>query len=97
MLSGFTFVFLSFVLPETSCRNIITRRAARLRRITGLSFDALRCDAELIERSMTAKEVALTALVRPWLLMFCEPIVFLLNLHIAFVYALLYTWFEGQI
>lgn len=94
-LSGFTFIFLSFVLPETSCRNIMTRRAARLRRITGLNFDALHCDAELIERSMTAKEVAVTALVRPWLLMFCEPIVLLLNLHIAFVYALLYTWFEA--
>ncbi len=51
----------------------------------------------MMEKNMTGKEMALMTLVRPWLLMFTEPIVFLLNMHIGFVYALLYTWFEGEL
>jgi len=94
-LSGFSFIFLCFTLPETSSLTILARRAARLRRITGLSFDELHSEAEMMEKNMTGKEMALMTLVRPWLLMFTEPIVFLLNMHIGFVYALLYTWFEA--
>jgi DHA1 family multidrug resistance protein-like MFS transporter len=33
--------------------------------------------------------------VRPFSLSFTEPIIFLMNLYIALIYALLYCWFES--
>lgn len=39
--------------------------------------------------------VIFEALVRPFQLCFLEPIVFLLNLYIAFIYGILYIWFEA--
>ncbi|KAL9099855.1 MAG: hypothetical protein Q9163_004703 [Psora crenata] len=41
------------------------------------------------------RKVAMIALVRPIVLNFQEPIVFLLNLYIALIYGLLYIWFES--
>ena len=35
------------------------------------------------------------SLLKPFTLMFTEPIVFLLNLYIALIYGLLYIWFES--
>lgn len=48
-----------------------------------------------MSQSMTGKDIALMALVRPLTLNFLEPMVFLLNLYIALIYGLLYVWFES--
>jgi len=93
MLSGTTLVFLVFALPETSSTNILVRRASRLRRIT--NNKNLRTEGEIQAESMTGKDIAMMTLIRPFQLMFREPIVFLLNTQIAFIYALLYVWFEA--
>lgn len=92
-LSAFCFVFLIFFLPETSANNILVRRTARLRKLTG--NDKLICEPELMAEQMTPKDVALMSLVRPFTLNFTEPMVFLLNLYIALIYGLLYVWFES--
>ena len=92
-LSGACLVFLTFFLPETSASNIIYRRTARYRRITG--NPNLKCEPELEAEGMTRNEIIQMTLVRPFTLSFTEPIVFLLNLYIALVYALLYLWFES--
>jgi MFS transporter, DHA1 family, multidrug resistance protein len=108
-LSGFCFVFLFFLLPETSSTNILHRRTARLRKLTG--NDKLTCEPDMIGENMKPKDVSLTVeppvtkytyipeivmmcLVKPITLNFQEPIVFLLNLYIALIYGLLYIWFE---
>jgi len=77
-LSGFTVVLLFFTLPETSSANILTRKTKRLRKLSG--NDKLRCEPELVSEQMTSKDIIMMTLVRPFTLMFLEPMVFLLDL-----------------
>lgn len=44
---------------------------------------------------MTPKQVAKMTLFKPFQLNFSDPILFALNLYLAFVYAVLYSWFEA--
>lgn len=92
-LSGFAFCFLFLLLPETSAANILYRRTARLRKISGDT--KLMCEPELVAEGMSGNEIAKMILVRPITLNFTEPMVFLLNLYIALIYGLLYIWFES--
>lgn len=92
-LSGFALIVLFFTLPETSGMNIMYRRARRLRKLSGVS--SIMSESELMAEQMSAKEVALMVLVRPFSLNFLEPIVLALNLYIALIYGLLYVWFES--
>lgn len=92
-LSGLCLVVLFFFLPETSSSNILYRRARRLRKLTG--NNKLKCQPEIDGEQMTLKDVVMMVLVRPFSLTLTEPICFCLNLYIALIYALLYTWFES--
>ncbi|PYI11074.1 MFS general substrate transporter [Aspergillus sclerotiicarbonarius CBS 121057] len=92
-LSGFTLIVLIIFLPETSSSNILYRRARRLRRLTQRSN--LRSEPEIAAEGLTARELVMMTLVRPFTLNFLEPMVFLLNLYIALIYGLLYVWFES--
>ncbi|KAF3395955.1 Caffeine resistance protein 5 [Penicillium rolfsii] len=92
-ISGFTLVLLVFFLPETYAPNILCRRAARVRKITGDSNCVSESELEL--QSVTKKELLFEALVRPFQLCFLEPVVFLLNLYISLIYGILYIWFEA--
>lgn len=92
-LSGFTLAVLIGFLPETSPSNILYRRSRRLRKITG--NNQLISEGEIMSQEMTAKDIALMTLVRPFTLSFLEPICFCLNLYIALIYGLLYIWFES--
>lgn len=92
-LSGGTLAFLIFFLPETSSANILYRRARRLRKLTG--NDKLICEPELQGQEMTGKDLLQMTLVRPFTLLFAEPIVLALDLYIALIYGLLYIWFES--
>merc|ERR1712093_220008 len=92
-LSGFALIVLIVCLPETSSANILYRRSRRLRKLTGRSD--LKCEPEIQGEQMTAKDIAMMTLIRPFSLTFTEPILFLLNLYIALIYGLLYIWFES--
>jgi DHA1 family multidrug resistance protein-like MFS transporter len=72
-LSGFCFVFLFFLLPETSSANILYRRTRRMRKFTG--DDRLTCEPEIMGENMTGKDIAMMVLVRPIALNFQEPMV----------------------
>ncbi|KXJ86480.1 MFS transporter [Microdochium bolleyi] len=92
-LSGGTLLVLIFFLPETSSANILYRRSRRLRKLTG--NEKLVCEPELAGKDMTFGDMAKMTLVRPFTLLFTEPIVFVLDLYIALIYGLLYIWFES--
>ncbi|KAH9892942.1 MFS transporter [Xylariomycetidae sp. FL2044] len=92
-LSGGTLAVLIFFLPETSSANILYRRSRRLRKLTG--NDKLISEPELVGKEMTGKDIVMMTLVRPFTLLFREPIVLALDLYIALVYGLLYIWFES--
>ena len=92
-LSGSCLVFLTLFLPETSSSNIIYRRTVRYRKVTRCSN--LKCQTEIAVEGLTTHAMMQTLLIRPFTIGFTEPIVFLLNLYLALVYALLYLWFES--
>ncbi|KAI1344804.1 MFS transporter [Xylariaceae sp. FL0016] len=92
-LSGGTLAVLVFFLPETSPANILYRRTRRLRKLTG--NQKLISEPELVGMEMTGKDIVMMSLVRPFTLLFAEPIVLALDLYIALVYGLLYIWFES--
>ncbi|THG98486.1 hypothetical protein EW026_g3708 [Hermanssonia centrifuga] len=92
-LSGAALAFLAFLLPETSAQAILYRRATRLRRLTG--NPDLRSQGELDSAHLTVSEMTQTALIRPFVLSFTEPIVACWNLYIALVYGILYIFIES--
>ena len=92
-LGSFTLTFLFFFFPETSSSNILYRRAKRLRQATG--DKRLKSQSEIDAENLTGRDIAIDVLVRPFTLNFQEPIVLLLNLYIALIYALFYLWFES--
>lgn len=82
--SAGTWLWIFFLLPETSGATILSRRAARLRQRTGNS--ELVSEGDVHDRSLHASTLALNTLVRPFELMILEPVVLFNNLYIALVY-----------
>jgi DHA1 family multidrug resistance protein-like MFS transporter len=81
-ISGFTFIFLILLLPETLEANILLKRAQRLRKLTG--NPELRSQSEIDQASLSRGEVAYNSLVRPFVLA-AEPAVFFANLYLGLV------------
>lgn len=92
-LSSPLFLVLFFLLPETSSDNILLRRAARLRMLTGnLNF---RSHSEIKQTHMSAKEIALNALVKPWEINILDPAILFSSVYVALCYAIFYSFFEA--
>lgn len=72
-------------MPETYAPLLLRRRAQKLSKATGHSYLA-RLDKGKDVRLKTQFKVGLT---RPWKLLFLEPIVLLLSLYVALIYAIL--------
>ncbi|EKM61877.1 uncharacterized protein PHACADRAFT_84680 [Phanerochaete carnosa HHB-10118-sp] len=89
-LTGATWVFLVFTMPETSPQAILYSRAVRLRKLTGKSN--LKSQAEIEAENMTMKEVAMMTLIRPFYLGFREPVLLFWNLYIGMAYGVLYCF-----
>jgi len=91
--SGFVWVFIFFLLPETSEATILSRRAARLRKLTG--DKNLLSQGDIHDRSIHPRDLAMNTLVRPLELTILEPVLLANNLYIALVYGVLYCFFEA--
>ncbi|GAA5976516.1 hypothetical protein JCM11641_001326 [Rhodosporidiobolus odoratus] len=92
-LSGATFILLFFLLPETYAATILLRRAQRLRRATGNSHIKTRCEVQMTDQ-VRFFDLLLVNAKRAVRLSF-EPAIFVANIHIALVYAILYIFFES--
>lgn len=93
IISSFSTVFLFFLLPESYDKAILYRKASRLRAITG--NQNIVSEAELEQRRMTKKEMAIDILWRPIEITLMEPVVFLINIYITLIYSIMYLWFEA--
>lgn len=93
MMSGAGLVLLFFGLPETSADNILYRRAARLRALTGNKN--LRSAAEVIDRTKTISGRTKEALIRPLEMTLFEPIVLAIDVYQGLTYMILYSYFES--
>lgn len=78
-------------IPETYASVLLRQRAERLSQATGRSYRSKFEKDKKVEIGQLFK----TALGRPWVLLFKEPVVFLLSLYLAIVYATLYVSFPN--
>lgn len=84
-------IFGTIVLPETYPPVLLKKRAALLAKQTGAVYRSKYEEKEIIALPKVFK----TALSRPWILLFREPIVLLLSIYMAIVYGTLYMMFAA--
>ncbi|KAI0836315.1 MFS general substrate transporter [Hypoxylon sp. FL0890] len=90
--SGTLWLLGTFLVPETYAPVLLRRRAAKLSKMTGKHY------VSIIDRDqgrVALGESFKIALSRPWILLFREPIVFLLSIYMAIVYGTLYMLFAA--
>jgi DHA1 family multidrug resistance protein-like MFS transporter len=92
-LSSPVFVFLFFFLPETSSDNILLRRAARLRKLTG--NDNYRSQSEIKQALMTKNDIFFNAIIKPWEMNMLDPAILFSTVYVALCYAIFYCFFEA--
>jgi MFS transporter, DHA1 family, multidrug resistance protein len=80
------------ILPETSSDNILLRRAARLRKLTGNA--ALRSQSEINQSKLSVNEIIISNLWRPVQINALDPSVLFTSIYIALMYAIFYSFFE---
>lgn len=90
--SGFVWILGSLFMPETYAPVLLRRRAQKLSKISGKVYES-KIDIE--QGKIALGEAFKIALSRPWILLFREPIVFLLSLYMAIVYGTLYMMFAA--
>jgi len=76
-------------MPETLSTVILKRKAAKLNKESDNKVYITESDLHVIPLSSRLK----TAMLRPFILMFKEPIVLFMSFYLSFVYSLLYATF----
>ncbi|KAJ5627770.1 hypothetical protein N7490_009998 [Penicillium lividum] len=90
--SGFVWIIGSLLIPETYAPVLLRRRAARLSKLSGKVYES---KIDIDQGKISIGEAFKVALSRPWILLFREPIVFLLSLYMAIIYGTLYMMFAA--
>ncbi|KAF3902842.1 hypothetical protein AA313_de0206878 [Arthrobotrys entomopaga] len=90
--SGFTWIMMAFMVPETYSPVLLSKRAQNLSKLTGKVYVS-KFEAE--SGKLDIKEAYKTALSRPWILLFREPIVLMLSIYMAIIYGTLYMLFAA--
>ncbi|RDW92645.1 hypothetical protein BP5796_02039 [Coleophoma crateriformis] len=91
IFSGIMWMISMACVPETYAPVLLRKRAQKLSKVTGKVY--------LTKADMGAKIHPFTtfkiALMRPWILLFKEPIVLLLSIYMAIIYGTLYMLFAA--
>lgn len=90
IFTGVLWIVGTLTIPETYSPVILRRRAKKMSQITGKVYKS---KMEIQHGTKTVKQEFKTALSRPWILLFMEPIVFLLSIYMAIIYGTLYMMF----
>lgn len=90
--SGTVLILGTLLVPETYSPVLLRQRAVKLSKMTGKHYVS-KIDHD--RGRVTLAESFKTALSRPWVLLFKEPIVFLLSVYLAIVYGTLYMLFAA--
>ncbi|KAI1078990.1 MFS general substrate transporter [Whalleya microplaca] len=91
-LGGVLWVLCTILTPETYAPVLLARRAAALSKKTQKVYIS---HLDQGAASMTAASVLWTGLSRPWALLVLEPIVLIISLYMAIVYATMYMLFAA--
>lgn len=89
IMAGAVYVLITFTVPETYAPTILARRAKKMRKETGSDIHVTEQDLDL----RPLAERLRIFLLRPFQLLFTEPIVFLVSLYMSVLYGLLYMFF----
>ncbi|KAB8078771.1 major facilitator superfamily domain-containing protein [Aspergillus leporis] len=92
-LSGVLWILMTCFVPETYAPVLLRQRAKRLSQETGMVYRS-KLDTEN-KGALSLKRMFATSLLRPWVLLFREPIVFLLSIYIAIIYGALFMMFAA--
>ena len=92
IFTGVLWLLAAFFMPETYAPVILRRRAELLSQVTG---NACISKLDAGKPPATIAQQCKTALIRPWVLLFKEPIVILTAVYIAIIYGTLYLNFAG--
>lgn len=92
IFTGALWIIGTLTIPETYTPVILRRRAAKLSKMTGKVYKS---KMEIDQGAKSIKQEFKTALSRPWILLFREPIVFLLSIYMAIIYGTLYMMFAA--
>ncbi|KAM3078899.1 MFS siderochrome iron transporter 1 [Clarireedia jacksonii] len=92
ILTGVLLIIGALTVPETYSPVILKRRANKMSAMTGKVYKS---KIELDNGTKSIKQEFKIALSRPWILLFREPIVFLLSLYMAIIYGTLYMLFSA--
>lgn len=90
IFSGIVFLVAILCVPETYPPILLRKRAQTLSKMSGKVY---RSRGDIDQGKITLGEAFSTGLKRPWILLFTEPIVFLLSLYMAIIYGTLYMLF----
>lgn len=80
----------TLLIPETYPPVLLQKRAAELSKLTGKKYISI---LEKQRGKTSPAHAFKTALARPWVLLFVEPIVFLISIYFAIIYGTLYMLF----
>lgn len=89
ILSGFCYILITFTVPETYAPTILASRAKKMRKEQ--NSDRFVTEADLEKRPLG--ERLRVFLIRPFQLLFLEPIVFFISVYMSVLYGLLYMFF----
>lgn len=92
IFTGVMAILCALVVPETYSPVLLSKRAAKLSQVTSKTFKS---EVELEGGKKTVSKAFTAALIRPWILLFCEPIVLLLAVYTAIIYGALYMFFPA--
>ena len=92
IFTGVLWIVGTCTIPETYPPVLQRRRAQKLSKLTGKKYLSTG-DAD--QGPTTFSHVFKISLSRPWVLLFCEPIVMLLSIYMAIVYGTLYMLFAA--
>ncbi|KAF5250810.1 hypothetical protein FANTH_4082 [Fusarium anthophilum] len=92
IFAGVTWIAGTILIPETYAPTLLRRRAAKLSNMTGKVYIS---SIELKQGKVSLRSAISTSLLRPWILLFKEPIVLLLSIYMAIIYGTLYLFFAA--
>jgi len=92
IFTGVLWIVGALLIPETYAPVLQRKRAAKLSEMTGKVYKS---QGDIDQGPTTFAKVFKTSLLRPWMLLFREPIVFLLSIYMAIIYGTLYMLFAA--
>lgn len=92
IFTGALWILCALIVPETYAPVLLRRRATRLSKITGKVYLS-KSDAQ--QGRVSIGQAFKTSLLRPWILLFREPIVLMLSIYMAIIYGTLYMLFAA--